>query len=142
MRNGKRIPYHLLTINTYRLLTTTPKPNSKEMDLNIEANDQVLETNKAEEPPQNRTMRICNYILQVGMNPKEFVQSLLDSEITEIASRRQFWGTPIGWDSTERLILSIKKRVIESEQKDGTNRWSAFILNEVSLFHITALNPS
>lgn len=112
------------------------------MDLNIEANDQVLETNKAEEPPQNRTMRICNYILQVGMNPKEFVQSLLDSEITEIASRRQFWGTPIGWDSTERLILSIKKRVIESEQKDGTNRWSAFILNEVSLFHITALNPS
>lgn len=142
MRNGKPIPYHLLTINTYRLLTTTPKPNSKEMDLNIEANDQVLETNKAEEPPQNRTMRICNYILQVGMNPKEFVQSLLDSEITEIASRRQFWGTPIGWDSTERLILSIKKRVIESEQKDGTNRWSAFILNEVSLFHITALNPS
>ncbi|KAH9824708.1 hypothetical protein DFH28DRAFT_878113 [Melampsora americana] len=88
------------------------------MDSNIEAES------------KNRTIKICDYIKMVGMNPKEFIQNLLDSEVPGIPSRRQYWSTLTGWDSTEKLILSIKKRVIESERKDGTDRWNAFILKE------------
>lgn len=86
---------------------------------------------------QNMTIKICDYIKkETSMTPKEFIQSLLDSEVPGVSSRRQFWATQTGWPSTEQLILSIKKRVIESEKKDGTDRWSTFILNEVGLFTI------
>lgn len=82
------------------------------------------------------TINICKYIREIGMRPKTFLQNLLSSSNEEIVKRRQYWGTSTGWLLTEKLILTIKSLVIESEGKDGVNRWNAFILNEVSFVEL------
>jgi len=106
-----------------------------EVNLNIENQvpEVTVSTTNPEEASQHRTIKICDFIKKLGLTPKEFFQNLLDSSKEEIASRRQFWGTPTGWDSTANLILSIKKRAIESDRKANTQRWSDFILRQVSL---------
>lgn len=83
--------------------------------------------------PQNRTVSICEYINSLGLNSKSFIQNLLDSNVSEVASRRQFWGTQTGWNSTQNVLMSIKRRVIESDKRSGTKNWYDFILKEVSL---------
>lgn len=102
--------------------------------MNIDIDDGVegLNTMTSNDQGQNMTIKICDYINKnSSMTPKEFIQSLLDSEAPGVSSRRQFWATQTGWPSTKRLMLSIKKRVIESEKRDGTARWKDFILQEV-----------
>ncbi|KAH9808174.1 hypothetical protein DFH28DRAFT_1196946 [Melampsora americana] len=81
-------------------------------------------------PPRNRTLLICEYINSLGMNPKSFVQNLLDSNLPAIVSKRQFWGTETGWESTQKLIMSIKRRAYDNDKKTGTQNWSDFVLNE------------
>ncbi|KAH9824765.1 hypothetical protein DFH28DRAFT_1016103, partial [Melampsora americana] len=81
-------------------------------------------------PPRNRTLLICEYINSLGMNPKSFVQNLLDSNLPAIVSKRQFWGTETGWESTRKLIMSIKRRAYDNDKKTGTQNWSNFVLKE------------
>ncbi|KAH9810016.1 hypothetical protein DFH28DRAFT_1111233 [Melampsora americana] len=81
-------------------------------------------------PPQNRTLLICEYINSLGMNPKSFVQNLLDSNLPAIVSKRQFWGTETGWEPTRKLIMSIKRRAYDNDKKTGTQNWSNFVLKE------------
>lgn len=82
--------------------------------------------------PPNRTLSICEYMNNLGMTSKSFLQNLLDSNVSEVASRRQFWGTKTGWNSTRNVIKSIKRLVIESDKRTGSQNWFDFILREVS----------
>lgn len=91
---------------------------------------------------QRRTLDICSYIHSKNLTPKKFIQNLLDSPHQDVASLRRFWGTITGWDSTTRVLMSIKRVVLQGE--DGCDRWADWILSEVSdlSYYYSSLNPS
>ncbi|KAH9814588.1 hypothetical protein DFH28DRAFT_865743, partial [Melampsora americana] len=81
----------------------------------------------------NRTVAICDYIQKLGSDPKKFIQNLLDSTKPEIIKKRQFWGTSRGWSSTEKILLSIKRRILDGSDQTGLERWNNFILREAKV---------
>lgn len=98
----------------------------------ISTMSQFTETSQ-ELPPMHRTILICDYIKSLKMRPKTYLQNFLVSEDDEIIKQCQYWGTSTGWESTEKIMLSIKKLVLESSDRTGEDRWEQFILREVNV---------
>lgn len=87
-------------------------------------------------PDKSHTSKICEYINNLNMNPKQFLYKFLDSTDDDIVRRRQYWGTDTGWNSTEAILDLIKKRVHESKPNDnnperGIERWESYVLKQV-----------
>ncbi|PLW24716.1 hypothetical protein PCANC_27533 [Puccinia coronata f. sp. avenae] len=62
------------------------------------------------------------------MTPKEFLHEFLTSKDEELASRRRFWATPKGWDSTLTLLATIRNRFMATAK--GKAKWESFIVDE------------
>jgi hypothetical protein len=73
---------------------------------------------------------ICALMEELNLTPKEFIVAFLEQDHDNMSFKRRYWGTETGWDSTEKLILSIKK--LACANINGQGRWDQFILSEVS----------
>jgi hypothetical protein len=77
-----------------------------------------------------QTLRVCKMLQEFKMTPKEFLHEFLTSKDEELASRRRFWATPKGWDSTLTLLATIRNRFMATAK--GKAKWESFIVDEVS----------
>ncbi|EFP80005.1 uncharacterized protein PGTG_05230 [Puccinia graminis f. sp. tritici CRL 75-36-700-3] len=70
--------------------------------------------------------KICALIEELNLTPKSFLVAFLEQDQYSMAYRRRLWGTDQGWDSTENLLLTIRK--LACSHLDGRGHWERFIL--------------
>ncbi|KAA1107541.1 hypothetical protein PGT21_017817 [Puccinia graminis f. sp. tritici] len=61
-----------------------------------------------------------------------FLTAFLTLDDSELAFRRRYWGTKVGWPSTCESLQAIKKQVNKTQK--GKARWREFIQREVRTF--------
>ncbi|KAA1068901.1 hypothetical protein PGT21_005196 [Puccinia graminis f. sp. tritici] len=71
---------------------------------------------------------ICALMEELNLTPKEFMVAFLEQHHDNVSFRRRYWGTETGWDSTKKLILSIKN--LTCTNINGRGLWDQFILSE------------
>ena len=80
-------------------------------------------------PMKEKLKAICSLIQSYKLTPKSFLVAFLEQKIDNVAFRRRLWGTDKGWDSTEEVLLTIKKRACV--HNEGRALWEEFILSQV-----------
>ena len=77
------------------------------------------------------TTCVCKTLQDLKITPKEVIIEFFISKDEELASRRRFWATPTGWDSTMSLLKTIQQRFMATA--DGKKKWESFIEEELRL---------
>ncbi|PLW17292.1 hypothetical protein PCASD_18373 [Puccinia coronata f. sp. avenae] len=71
---------------------------------------------------------ICKHLRDLGMTPKQFMLEYLTSKNSELATLRQFWATPKGWESTITLVKAIRGKFWATDM--GRKKWIDWIQDE------------
>ncbi|OAV95821.1 hypothetical protein PTTG_26530 [Puccinia triticina 1-1 BBBD Race 1] len=77
---------------------------------------------------KDKLERICDLIKTLNLTPKSFVVAFLEQDEDGMASKRRFWGTETGWDTTEELLLTIRR--LACRHAKGRELWEEFILSQ------------
>ncbi|POV95873.1 hypothetical protein PSTT_15977, partial [Puccinia striiformis] len=71
---------------------------------------------------------ICDLIENKGLDPKRFMIAFLSSPASVMATKRRYYGTKKGWNSTKNMLKSVKKVVCSHD--GGRHHWNEFILEQ------------
>lgn len=106
LRIGTNLPFCVI----HSIKKINPKTertgNSNSRALTIEA-DATASTSV-------RAVEVFNYIQDLNLTPKLFLQNLTESDNDNIVTRRHYCRTLIGWKLTKRIVLGLRDLILTS----------------------------
>ncbi|WAR59978.1 hypothetical protein PtB15_11B619 [Puccinia triticina] len=81
---------------------------------------------------ESKLKQISDLIKKLHWVPKSYFEHFLNAKSAASICKRRLWGSPgPGWDSTKRLLESIKRVV--RKYSEGKQLWDDFIMEEATL---------
>ncbi|WAQ89934.1 hypothetical protein PtA15_11A626 [Puccinia triticina] len=81
---------------------------------------------------ESKLKQISDLIEKLHWVPKSYFEHFLNAKSAASICKRRLWGSPgPGWDSTKRLLESIKRVV--RKYSEGKQLWDDFIMEEATL---------